>query len=98
MNIPDGLFFDMDTQKLSAHGRLLLIDCLRRANKQYAEVVEDLSEPRAIRLIWSQGNCGMTRPAFAKARKELMRAGFLKRFQHPKTKKPSRDWFFLRAA
>lgn len=98
MNIPDGIFFDMDTHGLSSSARLLLLDCFRRANLQYPTPVEDLKDPRAIRVVYREGRLGMTRPAFSKARKQLMRAGFLKTWKSDKTSKPNRDWYWLKSA
>lgn len=109
MTIPDGIFFDMDSRRLSTQARLLLIDCFRRANRQYPTPVEDLATRRAIRIVYRDGCLGMTRPAFVKARNELLKAGFLGRVRNENGKVPvttgnlerdqrrqfARDWFWI---
>jgi hypothetical protein len=98
MNVPDKLFIDMESRKLSANARLLLIDALRRANRQYPSPIDDLKTKRAIRLVYRDGHIGMTRPAFVKARTELRQAGFLARYRDEKTNRTNRDWFWLQSA
>lgn len=95
MTIPDGLFFDMDSRRLSPQARLLLVDCFRRANRQYATPVETLGETRAIRIVYREGALGMTRPAFQKARKQLLQTGFLRQYRSPKDNAVNRDWYWL---
>lgn len=97
MYIPDGLFFDMDTSRLSPHARLLMLDCCHRACRQYPSHASDLRISRPLCVRWGEGRLGMSRPAFAKARQELCAAGFLGRHRNERTNKLQRDWFVLLA-
>lgn len=98
MTIPDSLFIDMESHGLPPHARLLLLDCIRRANRQYPSPVEDLKTKRAIRIVYRDGRLGMSRLAFNKARKNLMAAGYLSRARDEDRNKMSRDWFWLQSA
>lgn len=112
MIIPDGIFLDMDSRRLSPQARLLLLDCIRRANRQYPTPVEDLKTKLVIRIVYRDGRLGMTRPAFVKARQELLRAGYLSQYRNENVKGLvctgnidrdgrrgyARDWFWLGAA
>lgn len=95
MTIPDGLFIDMESRNLPPNARLLLLDCFRRANKQYPTPVVDLKTKRALRIVYRDGRLGMSRRAFTKARKNLMQSGFLSRVREEKQDRLIRDWFWL---
>jgi hypothetical protein len=94
MNIPDGLWVTMESDGLSPHARLLLLDCLRRAARAYP-AGDDLRTARPICVRWSDARLGMTRFMFARSRAELCRAGHLRRSYDERSNKALRDWFVL---
>jgi hypothetical protein len=98
MTIPDALFTDMESRNLPPHARLLLLDCIRRANRQYPSPIEDLKTKRALRVAYRDGRLGMSRMAFVKARKQLIATGFLSRRRDENSGRLNRDWFWLQAA
>lgn len=98
MTIPDHLFSAMDNHHLTPQARLLLVDCIRRALFHYPGIGDNIHTARPIRVAWRDGRLGMTRPRFAAARKELMRAGFLRSYYNERTAKAERDWFVFQDA